>query len=81
MGLFPLGHEGPRFLSRMIRPVVGGGPGLSCLKQPLGSDDANPVQQIERKGVGEELTTYLKQNLFHSRMIRTVVWGAGAPLA
>ena len=25
MGLFPLGHEGPRFLSRMIRPVVGAG--------------------------------------------------------
>ena len=64
------------FHSRMIRPVVGGG-GPTCLKQPLGSDDANPVQQIERKGVGEELTTYLKQNLFHSRMIRPVVGGGG----
>ena len=42
------------FHPRMIRPA-GRGPHLS--ETNLGSGDGKPVQQIERKGVGEELTT------------------------
>ena len=64
-----VGGGGPTYLkqnlfhSRMIHPVVGGG-GAAYLKQNLGSDDAKLVQQIERKGVGKELTTCLKHPCF-----------------
>ena len=56
MSLFPKGHKDPLFRSRMIRPVLGGR-GLYLSETNLGSGDGKPVQQIERKGVGEELTT------------------------
>ena len=44
-----------------MRTVVGGG---TCLKQNLGSRDAKPVQEIEKTGVGEELTTCLNHPCF-----------------
>ena len=54
MGLFPTGHEGPLFLSRMIRPVVGGG-GATCLKQ------------TPTAGVGQRVPRQARANFYSHR--------------
>ena len=46
-----------------MRTVVGAGAD-TYLKQNLGSRDAKPVQEIEKTGVGEELTTCLNHPCF-----------------
>ena len=53
----------------MVR-TEGRGLDLSYLKTTLGSRDAKPVQEIEKTGVGEELTTCLNHPCF------TLEWSA-----
>ena len=57
--------EAARGFVRAGTPALPGGlHQSSCLKQNLGSRDAKPVQEIEKTGVGEELTTCLNHPCF-----------------
>ena len=92
LSVLPIRHTGPLFLSRMIRPVVGGGGG-ACLKQPGFALHATEQKELSTKG-HEGPRRHTKQDaeenrslsvlpirhtgpLFLSRMIRPVVGGGG----